>query len=117
MRSTSGPTLVYGALTASYSCAASAPYQLLRSTGVITTSKPTAAALAWICSKSDCSAAVDWLVLTGKRTVSFLPSFSRTPSSPSVHPASSSSFAAASGSVSNRLSSLTAVGSTLASGE
>ena len=40
MRSTSGPTFVYGALTISYSFATRAPYQLDRSSGEITTSKP-----------------------------------------------------------------------------
>ena len=118
MRSTSGPTFVYGALTISYSCAKSAPYQLDRSSGEITTSNPASFAVACTCSNSDCSAGIDWFVLTGKRSVSRAPSFMRVPSlSRSVQPASSSRVFAASRSVSKSVSSEYASGSTDESGE
>src|SRR3546814_9181639 len=46
-----------------------APYQLDRSSGWRLTWKPAVLASAWICSNRDCSAGMDWLVLTGKSRV------------------------------------------------
>src|SRR5690625_2770270 len=92
IRSTDGPTLVYGAETRSKLCSPSAAYQLDRFNRLICISKPTSAAWDWNCSNRDCSAGTDWLVETGMTISRRSPSFIRTSSSSrSVQPASSNS--------------------------
>ncbi len=108
---------MYGALTTSYWFAARAAYQLDRSSSLICTSNPTAFSDAWICWNSDRSAGTDWLVETGNVTVRRCPSFTRTPSLPTFHPALSRSSSAFVGEYRNRLLSEYAYGSTLDSTE